>query len=193
MPKNLVRSALPSAVSRVGGRLRPRLFLLLDFRPSKIIPKRSLVAPAEMLPNAAHSRPEGAGWGVAYRLRKRRIRADCGRNRRSVCSSSSAVITLSCYLGLVLLGNGYTSPTENLRRFQKADHIVQVACPSAVLPIAVDFLDEAEGGQAFKGCIHRLFIHPAFLGNQSPGGKANVFIHTAVPEQTAVDGKIPWL
>ena len=33
MPKTLVRSALPSAVVRVEGRLRPRLFHLLDFRP----------------------------------------------------------------------------------------------------------------------------------------------------------------
>ena len=33
MPKTLVRSALPSAVMRVEGRLRPRLFHLLDFRP----------------------------------------------------------------------------------------------------------------------------------------------------------------
>ena len=33
MLKTLVRSALPSAVVRVEGRLRPRLFHLLDFRP----------------------------------------------------------------------------------------------------------------------------------------------------------------
>ena len=36
VPKTLVRSALPSAVSRVGAVHRPRLFHLLDFRPSKI-------------------------------------------------------------------------------------------------------------------------------------------------------------
>ncbi len=163
MPKTLVPPEFPAAVSRVGGRLRPRLFLPLDFRPSKIIPKCCLVAPAEYSPNAAHSPSKMADWVSSYRLRKRQTRAACGRNRRSVCSSLSAVITLSCYLGLVLLGNGYTSQMEISRCFQKADHIIQVACPSAVLPVAVDFLDEAEGGQAFKGCIHRLFIHPAFF------------------------------
>ncbi len=36
VPKTLVRSALPSAVSRGGAVHRPRLFHLLDFRPSKI-------------------------------------------------------------------------------------------------------------------------------------------------------------
>ena len=36
IPKTLVRSGFPADVIRVEGRLRPRLFLLLDFRPIKM-------------------------------------------------------------------------------------------------------------------------------------------------------------
>lgn len=79
-----MRSALPSAVNRVEGRLRPRLFLLLDFQPNKSLKKLPKILPnllADCILKSPHAGSFLFGRVFACKTVSLGTRAVCGRYR----------------------------------------------------------------------------------------------------------------
>ena len=100
-----LRSALPSAVSQVEGRLRPRLFLLLTFRPwniSKTPTLRVFATHPEICSNFAvwssvgtfHTLPPRSPHGVIQRLTGGRICFVCCSASESHCALDSGCTSL---------------------------------------------------------------------------------------------------
>lgn len=206
MPKTLVRSALPPAVNWVEGRLRPRLFLLLDFRPIENAWKPPCITPYFAFSTLPSNRPKRA----IFFLGECFLASLCSSaHRRSVgdtrafrggylfsffcCSSSWVLFYGFCSMGFLLDRKFWHYPKERFTLLQKVCHVVEVARSRSVLAVPLNLFHKTEGREIFNSRVHGFPIHTALLGDDSPRGKAVAVLAVAVPEQTAIHGEVPRL
>lgn len=96
-------------------------------------------------------------------------------------------------MGFVIDTKFWHYPDREFTLFQKACHIVKVACHCSVFTVAMNLFYKTEIRQVFDCRINGLSINSAFFRNHSAWGKARTVFVVAVPNQTTVNRKIPRL